>query len=132
LYAPRNRSHNNESSDAVSLVNNREDGVLVKKTLQPASVREPEHAVFNWRDYDPATENGKNEFVVELTSYRDNLDALLRDRGKFVVIKGPEIVGVYRTQNSAMKAALHFAPRPVLVKRIVEEQPVREVGQIVP
>jgi hypothetical protein len=48
------------------------------------------------------------------------------------VIKGPEIVGVYRTQNSAMKAALHFAPRPVLVKRIVEEEPVREVGHIVP
>ena len=90
------------------------------------------HAVFNWRDFDPATLNGKNDFVAELTSYRDNLDTLLRDRGKYVVIKGSEIVGVYRTQTSAMKAALRFAPSPVLVKRIVEEEPVREVGHIVP
>ncbi len=70
--------------------------------------------------------------MAELTSYRDNLDQLLEDRGKYVVIKGPEIVGVFRTQSSAMKAAFRFAPGPVLVKKIVEEEPVREIGHIVP
>jgi hypothetical protein len=105
---------------------------MVKKTMQAASVHELAHAVFNWRDFDPATMNGKSELIIELTSYRDNLNTLLRDRGKYVVIKGPEIVGVYRTQDSAMKVALRFAPGPVLVKKIVEEEPVREVGHILP
>ena len=104
---------------------------MAQKTIQPASVHELGHAVFNWRDFDPATLNEKNDFVAELTSYRDNLDTLLKNRGKFVVIKGLEIVGVYRTQTSAMKVALRFAPRPVLVKKIVEEEPIREIGQVV-
>ena len=56
---------------------------------------------------------------------------LLQDRGKYVVIKGPEIIGVFQTQSSAMKAAFRFAPGPVLVKKIVEEEPVREIGHIV-
>jgi hypothetical protein len=67
-----------------------------------------------------------------LTSYRDNLETLLQDRGKYVVIKGPRIVGVYRTQGAAMKAAFRFAPGPVLVKKIVEDEPVREIGHVVP
>jgi hypothetical protein len=88
--------------------------------------------VFNWRDFDPATPNGKNHFVAELTSYRDNLDTLFQVRGKIVVNKGPEIVVVFRTQIAAMNTAFRFAPRPVLAKEIVEEKPVREIGQIVP
>ncbi len=104
---------------------------MVKKTTQPVSDREVGHAVFNWRDFDPATLNGKNDFVAELTSYRDNLDTLLQDRGKYVVIKGPEIVGIFRTHSSAMRAAFRFAPGPVLVKKIVEEERVREIGHIV-
>jgi hypothetical protein len=105
---------------------------MVEKTTRPIGVQEAGHAVFNWRDFDPATLNGKNDFVEELTSYRDNLETLLRDRGKFVVIKGNETIGVYRTQSSAMKVALRFAPGPVLVKKIVEEEPVREIGHFVP
>jgi hypothetical protein len=31
-----------------------------------------------------------------------------------------------------MKMALRFAPGPVLVKKIVEEEPVREIGHFVP
>jgi hypothetical protein len=65
-----------------------------------------------------------------LTSYRDNLGTLLQDRGKYVVIKGPQVVGVFRTQSSVMKAAFRFAPRPVLVKKIVEEEPIREIDHI--
>ena len=100
--------------------------------MQPVNVHGVGHAVFSWRDFDPAALNGKNDFVAELTSYRDNLETLLQDRGKYVVIKGNEIVGVYRTQSSAMKAALRFAPGPVLVEKIVEEEPVREIGHVVP
>jgi hypothetical protein len=105
---------------------------MVKKTMRPISAHEAGHAVFNWRDFDPATLNGKNDLVHELTSYRDNLETLLEDRGKYVVIKGNEIIGIYRTQSSAMKVALRFAPGHVLVKKIVEEEPVRETGQVLP
>jgi hypothetical protein len=76
--------------------------------------------------------NGKDDLVAELITYRDNLDTLLKDRGKYVVIKGSEIIGVYRTHKSAMTAAFRFAPRPVLVKKIVETEPAREIGHIVP
>ena len=44
----------------------------------------------------------------ELTSYRDNLVTLLRDRGKYVVIKGNEIIGVYRTQNFCHEGGTAF------------------------
>ncbi len=76
--------------------------------------------------------HGTEDLAAELTAYRDNLDALLKERGKYVVIKGTEIIGVYRTQQSAMKAAFRFAPGPILVKKIVEEEPVREIGHVVP
>jgi hypothetical protein len=88
--------------------------------------------IFDWREFDPAMLNGENDLVVELTAYRDNLDTLLKDRGKYVVIKGSEIIGVYRARQSAMKAAFRFAPGPVLVKEIVEQEPVREIGHVVP
>jgi len=105
---------------------------MVKKPTEQASVHEAGHLVFNWREFDPAMLNGKEDLVAELTSYRDNLDTLLQGRGKYVVIKGSEIIGVYRTHSSAMKVALRFAPGPVLVKKIVEKEPAREIGHIVP
>jgi hypothetical protein len=88
---------------------------MVKKTMQREGAGGAGHAVFNWRDFDPATLNGKNDLVDEFTSYRDNFETLLQDRGKYVVIKGNEIIGIYQTQSSAMKMALRFAPGPVLV-----------------
>src|SRR4051812_33869573 len=88
--------------------------------------------IFNWREFDPAMLDGKDDLVAELTAYRDNLDTLLKDRGSYVVIKGSEIIGVYRAHQSAMNAAFRFAPGPVLVKRIVEHEPVREIGHVVP
>ncbi|MFI5456493.1 MAG: hypothetical protein ACHRXM_13670 [Isosphaerales bacterium] len=105
---------------------------MVKKPMERVSVNKAEQLVFNWREFDPAMLNGKEDLLAELTSYRDNLDTLLRDRGKYVVIKGSEIIGVYRAHSSAMKVALRFAPGPVLVKKIVEKEPAREIGHIVP
>ena len=75
---------------------NAKAGPTVKKTMQPDGVREAGHAIFNWRDFDPATLNGKNDLVDEFTSHRDNLETLLQDRGKYVVIKGNEIIGIYQ------------------------------------
>lgn len=113
-----------------------EVAIEVKKANTQVNKHEAGHvgsaSLFNWRHFDPATLNGKDDLAVELTSYRDNLDALLKHPGEYVVIKGSEVIGIYRTQNAAMKAAFRFAPGPVLVKKIVEEEPVREVGHVVP
>ncbi len=110
--------------------------IIMKKSIERGGVQNDGHGSaalwFNWRDFDPAVLNGKNDLVAELTTYRDNLDTLLEDLGKFVVIKGSEIIGVYRTHASAMKAAFRFAPGPVLVRKIVEKEPAREIGHVIP
>jgi hypothetical protein len=108
---------------------------MIKKPIKSVGVHEVGHAAartFNWRDFDPAMLNGKDDLAVELTAYRDNLDTLLKDRGKYVVIKGSDIIGIYRAHKAAMETAFHFAPEPVLVKKIVEEEPAREIGHVVP
>ena len=38
----------------------------------------------------------------------------------------------YRTSHSAMTVAFRFAPGPILVKKIVEDEPAREIGHVVP
>jgi hypothetical protein len=70
------------SQDGGSIVTSPEARTMVKKKTHPVTDHEVGHAVFSWRDFDPATLNGKSDFVAELTSYRDNLDTLLQDRGK--------------------------------------------------
>ena len=68
---------------------------------------------FNWREFDPAMLDGKDELAVELTAYRDNLDTLLKDCGKYVVIKGSEIVGVYGpTKPPWRQPSASRGPRP--------------------
>jgi hypothetical protein len=114
---------------------NPEATTMIKKPIKTLGAHEVGHAAartFNWRDFDPAMLNGKEDLAAELTAYRDNLDTLLKDRGKYVVIKGPEIIGIYRAHKAAMEAAFHFAPEPVLVKKIVEEEPALEIGHVVP
>jgi hypothetical protein len=109
---------------------------VMKKVIERVSPHGKKQAtmsgMFNWREFDPAMLGGNDELAVELTTYRDNLDALLQKRGMYVVITGPRIHGVYRGHRSAMKVAYRFAPGPVLVKKIVEEEPVREIGHIMP
>jgi hypothetical protein len=114
----------------------REARDMSKKPIKTAGAHEAGHAAaarsFNWREFDPAMLDGDDDLAAELTAYRDRLDTLLKDRGKYVVIKGSEIIGVYRAHEAAMEAAFRFAPGPVLVKKIVEEEPAREIGHVVP
>jgi hypothetical protein len=84
---------------------------------------------FDWRDFRPEMLPDESRFVVELTTYRDHLDSLLAHAGKYVAIKGPTIIGIYDDFDAAVEAAFRFAPE-VLVKRIVEKEPVHELGHI--
>jgi hypothetical protein len=85
---------------------------------------------FDWRDFRPEMLEGEGRFVVELTTYRDHLDSLLADAGKYVAIKGREIIGIDEDLDAAVEAAFRFVPESVLVKQIVEKEPIREVGHV--
>jgi hypothetical protein len=64
----------------------------------------------------------------ELAAYRSNLARLLQEQaeGKFVLVHGDEIAGVYPTQDEALHAGYdRFGLDPFLVKRVQEtEKPV--------
>jgi hypothetical protein len=102
--------------------------------VEPLNVGQMEYSrseqSFDWRDFQPEMLQGKSTFAVELTTYRDHLDSLLASEGKYVVIRGQEIIGIHDDFDAAVEAAFRFTPEPVLVKKIVEKEPVREVGHV--
>lgn len=59
---------------------------------------------------------------VELKAYEDHRDELLgTNSGKFVLIKGEQIVGVFDTPVDAIRAGYErFGNVPFLVKQIVQ------------
>ncbi|MBS3141587.1 hypothetical protein J4405_05605 [Candidatus Woesearchaeota archaeon] len=68
----------------------------------------------------------KNIFLKELETYEKNKQRLLKDsRGKFVLIKGEEIINVFDTYSDAVKVGIDkFGNTPFLVKQILEvDQP---------
>jgi hypothetical protein len=86
---------------------------------------------FDWRTFDPASLKGGVEapLATELVTYRDCLDELLSHEGQYVMIKGQEIAGYFLDRESAVAAAIaRYGRGPVLVKRIVERQPVHRIG----
>jgi len=84
--------------------------------------RLPKQEYMDWRTFDPSTVRGTNaaELAEQLVTYRDHLDELLRHEGKYVVIKGREIVGIYADRDKALiEAATRFGGEPAMVKQIV-------------
>ena len=93
----------------------------------------PQGPVFDWRTFEPGMLRGGADapLATELVTYRDHLDELLRHEGQYVVIKGQVIAGFYRDRRAATVAAIAaFGPGPVLVKRVVEREPVRRIGHV--
>jgi hypothetical protein len=86
---------------------------------------------FDWRTFKPSMLEGgaKAPLAAELITYRDRLDDLLRHKGQYVVIKGREIAGFFRDRRSAVEAAVAaYGPGPFLVKKVVEKEPIRRIG----
>jgi hypothetical protein len=55
----------------------------------------------------------------ELETYKRNLPALLRDEGKFALIFGDDILGIFGTYEDALNAGYEKAKlAPFLVKKI--------------
>jgi hypothetical protein len=103
-----------------------------KKTIdratgpRPPRRRTPKIPMFRWRDFDPSLieDDGHPSLAEELTTYRDRLTELMRDEGKYVLIKGREVIGIYPDGQQALSEAVaRFRGEPALVKRIVEEEP---------
>jgi hypothetical protein len=85
----------------------------------------------DWRTFDPALLKGgvNARLATEFVTYRDRLDDLLAHEGRYVVIKGREIAGYFLDRESAVAAAIaRYGRDPVLVKRIVEREPIRRIG----
>src|SRR5260370_39224373 len=107
---------------------------MSRNPIEPLNADEVGHSLseqsFDWRDFRPEMLQRKSTFAVELTTYRDHLDSLLAHAGKYVVIKGREIIGIHDDFDAAVETAFQCSPDPVLVKEIVEKEPVREVGHV--
>lgn len=65
-------------------------------------------------------------FETELKTFADNLPSLLSHDGKFVVIKGSEILGTYDSYGDALTAGYtkYGAGTPFLVQKIAPVQTV--------
>ena len=102
-------------------------------TDKPTATAQPSPGIINWRTFDPSClpDGDQSTLAVELVTYRDRLDELLEHEGQYVVIKGQLVLGYYRDRRAALAAAhADFGTVPVLIKQVVEFEPVRRVGNI--
>ena len=64
-------------------------------------------------------------FAKELETYEAKKKELLESAGKFVVIQGDEVAGVWDTYEDALRAGYErFKLVPFLVKQITQIEPV--------
>jgi hypothetical protein len=98
---------------------------------RPKKMRLPKPPMFDWSKFDPSMAHGAGaaELAVHLVTYRDQLKELLRDKGKYVLIKGDEVIGIYDEKNEALREAVaRFQDQPVLVKRIAAKERIHTLG----
>jgi hypothetical protein len=95
--------------------------------------RRPRPRLFDWSKYDPSMPYlGSTPLPVEeLVTYRDHLPELLKDKGRYVLIKGHEIIGIYDTRDEALdEAANRFREARALVKRIAAKERMIDLGGV--
>jgi hypothetical protein len=98
---------------------------------RPKKLRLPKPEFFDWRKFDPSMvrETGPDSLLDEMITYRDNLDELLRDEGKYVLIKGREIIGIYAERHEALEEAVaRFGAQAVFVQKIAAKEPYIYLG----
>lgn len=104
------------------------------ESYRPRPPKEAVPGFIDWRDFEPSWLPGGEQapLATELVTYRERLDELLVHEGQFVVIKGKSVLGYYRDRPSALAAAFkEYGAVPVLVKQIVEMEPIRRLGNVV-
>jgi hypothetical protein len=101
---------------------------------RPKKLRPPQPPLFDWRKFDPSMvrETGPDSLLDEMITYRDNLEELLRDEGKFVLIKGREIIGIYAEEKEALREVVaRFGAQAVLIKQIAAKEPMISMGGVI-
>jgi hypothetical protein len=67
----------------------------------------------------------------EIQTYKDNLPSLTAEEGKFILIKGDQIIGLFETYEDAIKAGYEqFELEPFLVKQIHAMEQVQVVTRL--
>jgi UDP-N-acetylmuramyl tripeptide synthase len=92
--------------------------------------RRPVARLFDWSKFDPAMveSDGRPSLVEELTTYRDRLPELIQHEGAYVVIKG-KAYQILPDREAALRYAMEqYGPEPVLVKKIVGQEPLNSLG----
>ena len=83
------------------------------------------------RTFDPSmyAPNANFKLMEELFTYKHHLNELLRDKGKYVLIKGREVVGIYADEQEALReAATRFGYEPALIKQIDVKERIDYLG----
>jgi hypothetical protein len=86
--------------------------------------------LFDWSKFDPAMvkSDGRPSLIEELTTYRNRLPELLQHEGAYVVIKG-KTYKILPDREAALQYAMKkYWPVPVLVKKIVDKEPLNSLG----
>jgi len=66
-----------------------------------------------------------NTLDKEIATYREHFQELLAHEGKYVLIVGEEIIGLYDTREEAIRAGYErFGPIPLLARKISREEEV--------
>jgi len=70
----------------------------------------------------------------EMATYRDHLTSLLQgQQGRYVLIKGTEVVGVFHDRSEALREGYErFGVVPFLVRQIIACEPVVYLPNVVP
>jgi hypothetical protein len=71
----------------------------------------------------------ENPFTVELAFFESHLAEFLeKAKGKFVLIKGEEVVGFFDTDNAAYKAGIErFGVAPFLIREVLPEEQMYDI-----
>jgi hypothetical protein len=72
-------------------------------------------------------------FERELAAYNEHLPELLSGEGKYVVIDGEDVAGVYGTLDEALGAGHEkYGPVPFLIKKIQRGEPILHFSRDLP
>jgi hypothetical protein len=66
-----------------------------------------------------------NDLAVEIATYKARLQELLAHEGEYVLIKGDEVVGFFKTSRAALRVGRRrFGLVPMLIKQVAAVEPV--------
>jgi hypothetical protein len=93
--------------------------------------RMPGPRLFDWSNFDPSihVRDGSSRLVEKLVTCRDRLPELLKNKGKYDLIKDSEVVGIYDRREDAQRESIErFRDAPALVMKIVKKEPFCYLG----